>query len=440
MTDDSTHVGVRARRRIMRRTLPYLFLLYIIAYLDRVNVSYAALQMTDALGFTPEIYGFGAGVFFFGYFLLEIPGTLAVEKWSARGWIARIMISWGVLAVVMGFIGLSARVDAVVDAKTQFYVLRFLLGAAEAGFFPGVIVYLSHWFRYEDRARAIAFFMSAIPVSSILGAPVSGYLLGIDWLGLAGWRWLFVLEGVPAIVFGVVTIFYLTDRPHQAKWLEEDEREWITKALEGERALRERARRFSIVEALRDPKVLTLTLVYFLIVNGGYGFVFWMPTLVKDATGATDQRVTLICAAIYCFVFAVMLTAGWSSDRRGERRWHTAVPMLLASVGFALAASAGGHAAMMIAALCLTGAGVHGYLPSFWSLPTIFLTGPAAAASIGFINSIGNLGGFLGPFVIGYITTHSHSSMWGLLFVAALAFVAGTIVLSIPLPAHAHET
>ncbi len=234
ITNQKVDLGVvagRARRRIMRRIMPYLFLLFIIAYLDRVNVGYAALQMKGDLGFTNDILGFGAGIFFIGYFLLEIPGSILVEKWSARGWIARIMISWGIVAILMGFM----------HTKTQFYVLRFLLGAAEAGFFPGMIVYISHWFRYEDRAKAVALFMAALPISNMIGSPVSGLLLGVSWLGLAGWRWLFIIEGAPAIVFGVVTIFYLTDRPHQAKWLADDERQWITAALKQEQQAKQLA-------------------------------------------------------------------------------------------------------------------------------------------------------------------------------------------------------
>src|ERR1051325_3082738 len=237
----SAPVASRARRRIIRRTVPYLFLLYIIAFLDRVNVGYAKLGMLPDLNFSEAVYGFGAGVFFFGYFLFEIPGSIIVEKWSARKWIARIMISWGILAILMGFI----------HTKGEFYTVRFLLGAAEAGFFPGLIVYLGHWFRYEDRAKAVAMFMTAIPVSNIIGSPISGLLLDINWLNLAGWRWLFILEGLPAIIFGVVTIYYLTDRPHQAKWLAEDEREWIVGELEKEHQMKAAYHSLSIRKAFQ---------------------------------------------------------------------------------------------------------------------------------------------------------------------------------------------
>src|SRR5215831_14907016 len=228
-------VADRAKRRITMRLMPYLLLLYVIAYLDRVNVSYAKLVMVDDLRFSPAVYGLGAGIFFIGYFVLEIPGSIIVEKWSARGWIARIMITWGILAVLTGFIKTSG----------QFYSVRFFLGAAEAGFFPGIIIYLSHWFRYQDRGKAVAMLTAGIPISNVLGSPISGLLLKVHLLGLAGWRWLFIIEGVPAIILGVVTIFYLTDRPHQAKWLPEDERNWLTKELERERQEKKKARPLS---------------------------------------------------------------------------------------------------------------------------------------------------------------------------------------------------
>src|SRR5256885_4563481 len=259
---NSTSIAARARRRIMHRLMPYLFVLFVIAYLDRVNVGYAALQMKGDLSFTDEVLGFGAGVFFWGYFLLEIPGTILVEKWSARRWIARIMISWGIVAVLMGF----------GQTKNQFYLLRFLLGVAEAGFFPGIIVYFSHWFRYEDRAKAVALFMAAIPVANIIGSPVSGLLLGVNWLGLSGWRWLFIIEGAPAIIFGFVTIFYLTDRPHQARWLPDDEREWLTSELEREKQAKQARHAYSILQAFRHREVILLTLAYFFMVTAGYGF------------------------------------------------------------------------------------------------------------------------------------------------------------------------
>src|SRR5882672_7277271 len=353
---DLNSVGERARRRIMRRIMPYLFLLFIIAYLDRVNVGYAALQMKGDLGFTNDILGFGAGIFFIGYFLLEIPGSILVEKWSARGWIARIMISWGIVAILMGFI----------QSKTQFYTARFVLGAAEAGFFPGIIVYFSHWFRYEDRAKAVALFMAAIPVANIVGSPVSGLLLGVNWLGLAGWRWLFIIEGAPAIIFGVVTIFYLTDRPHQAKWLPDDEREWLTGELEREKQAKQAVHSYSIMQAFRHREVVLLTLAYFFMVTAVYGFNFWLPTILKKVSGSSNLVVTLISALPYCVALVAILLVGWSSDRTNERRWHTALSMIVASIGLLLSVVAQDQTALAVLMFCVAGAGMYSYLPGFW--------------------------------------------------------------------------
>jgi MFS transporter, ACS family, tartrate transporter len=414
-------IADRVRRRVVRRVMPYLFLLYIIAFLDRVNVSYAALEMKGDLGFTDDVLGFGAGIFFIGYFLLEIPGSILVERWSARGWIARIMISWGILAILMGFI----------NTKTQFYWVRFLLGAAEAGFFPGIIVYLSHWFRYEDRAKAVALFMAAIPVSNIIGSPVSGLLLGLNWFGLAGWRWLFIIEGAPAIIFGVVTIFYLTDRPHQARWMPEDERQWLIAELERENSAKQAAHSHSIWQALRHREVILLTLAYFFMVTAVYGFNFWLPAIIKNLSGSSNLVVTLISALPYCVALAAILFIGWSSDKTGERRWHTALCMTTASIGLLLSVAAQGQTALAVLMFCFAAAGMYGYLPGFWAMPTSFLTGTAAAASIGLINSIGNLGGFAGPFIVGYVSKATDSFIGGVLYLAASALVAAFLILSV---------
>ena len=412
-------VGYCARRRITRRLLPYLFVLYIIAFLDRVNISYAALEMTKDLGFTAEVMGFGGGIFFLGYFLLEIPGCLIVEKWSARGWIARIMISWGILAVLMGF----------VHTATQFYLVRFLLGAAEAGFFPGIIVYLGHWFRYQDRAKAIAMFMAAIPIANIIGSPVSGLILGVDWLGMPGWRWIFILEGLPAVVLGIVTIFYLTDRPHQAKWLTPDECNWITTELEQEKRAQQALHSYSLWEALRHREVILLVLAYFCAVTSGYGFILWLPTMVKRASGLPNLAVTFISALPYCVGLLSMLLLGWSSDRTRERRYHTAVPIIAISVGLLFSAVLQNNVVLMVGMLCLAAAGLNGYLPVFWSLPSKFLTGSVAAVAIGLINSVGNLGGFVGPYVVGYLDTATNSFFGGLLYLSLSALISAGLIL-----------
>ena len=405
----------------MRRLLPYLFLLFVIAYLDRVNVGFAALQMQGDLAFADDVLGFGAGIFFIGYFLLEIPGSILVEKWSARGWIARIMISWGIVAVLMGFM----------HTKNEFYLLRFLLGAAEAGFFPGLIVYISHWFRNEDRAKAMALFMAAIPISNIIGAPVSGLLLGVDWLGMAGWRWLFIIEGAPAILFGVITIFYLTDRPHQARWLEADERQWITAELNRELQAKQRAHSFGVLQAFRNREVVLLTLAYFFMVTALYGFSFWLPTILKKLSGTSNLVVTLITALPYCVALMALLFVGWSSDKTGERRWHTALAMITAGLGLVLSVAARDHTVIAVSTFCLAAAGMYSFLPVFWALPTSFLTGTAAAASIGWINSVGNLGGFVGPYVVGYLSRLTGSYVGGVLYLSLSAMLAAGLILSL---------
>ena len=405
----------------MRRLLPYLFLIYIVNYLDRVNVSYAALEMTKDLNLTPEVFGFGAGIFFAGYFLLEIPGTLMIELWSARGWIARIMITWGIIAVMMGFM----------NSATQFYWLRLGLGAAEAGFFPGIIVYLTHWFRYQDRAKAVALFMAAVPLSNFIGSPVSGLLLGVKWFGLAGWRWLFIIEGVPAIILGIVTIFYLTDWPHQAKWLAEDEREWITSELAKEKQITTAAHSFNVWEALKHREVGLLALAYFFIVTSLYGFNFWLPTIVKALSGLPNLAVTLIAALPYLIGFIALLFVGVSSDRSGERRWHTAIPMLVAGAGLLLSAAAQSSAPLAVAMFCIAAAGLYSFFPAFWALPTTFLAGSAAAASIGLINSIGNLGGFVGPYVVGYLNNKTNSFFGGMVYLSLSAIVGAALILAL---------
>ena len=416
-------IADRARRRIMRRIVPYLFLLYTVAYLDRVNLGYAALQMTHDLHFGPEVYGFGAGIFFIGYFLLEIPGSILVERWSARRWIARIMITWGMMAVCTGF----------VRTAHQFYWVRFLLGLAEAGFFPGMVVYLSHWFRAQDRARALAAFIAAQPISNILGSPLSGWLLGIHWHGWAGWRWLFVLEGVPAVVLGIVTLFYLTDWPHQAKWLPEDERAWLAAELERERQSKPaHLAKAKIWRALCHRDVLQVTAAYFLVVAGGYVVNFWMPTLIKGISGFSNLLVTILCALPYCVGLAVGLLMGWTSDRTGERRFHTATGMLLIGVGLGAVVLFSNSTALALAGFCVAAAGIYGYQPAMWQLATRMLTGTAAAASIGLINSIGNLGGFAGPYVLGYLTNKTHSFAAGVLTMAGAAVLAAALVVQLP--------
>ena len=425
----ATTVADRARRRIARRLLPYLFVLYVVAYLDRVNVGYAALQMTRDLRFGPEVYGFGAGIFFIGYFLLEIPGCILVERWSARKWIARIMLTWGAVAVCTAF----------VQTAHQFYWVRFVLGLAEAGFFPGMVVYLSHWFRAQDRARALAAFIAAQPISNIIGSPLSGWLLGIHWHGWAGWRWLFVIEGIPAVILGVVTIFYLTDRPHQARWLPEDERAWLAGELDVERCAKP-AHLAHSWRALLQRDVVQVTAAYFLVVCGGYAFNFWMPTVIKGISGSSDLLVTTLTAIPYCVGLIAGLLLGWTSDRTGERRFHAAGGMLLIGVGLAAVVQFQNSTALALAGFCVTAAGIYGYQPAMWSVATRTLSGTGAAASIGLINSVGNLGGFVGPYVLGYLTKKTHSFSAGVFALAVAAFVAAALVAQLPAARHAPTT
>ena len=414
-------VAQRARHRIAKRLLPFLFLLYVIAFIDRMNVGAAALQMPRDLGFSEGVIGFGAGIFFLGYFLLEIPGALIVERWGARRWIARIMITWGIITGLMAFIHTSH----------QFYLVRFFVGAAEAGFFPGVIVYLTHWFRYQDRAKAVAVFYAANPISYIIGSPLAGLLLGITWLGLRGWRWLFIIEGIPAILFGVMTIFYLTDWPEKARWLPADERSWITAELQREKEAKKRIHSYSIWEALRHRDVILLTLCYFCAMTGSYGIAFWLPTILKHLSGRSDLQVTVLAALPYVAAFITQQLNGWHSDRTCERRWHAALPVFLCGIALVFAVLYRANPTVSILLFIVAGGAFYGFQPCFWAVPTLFLSESAAAASIGLINAVGNLGGFVGPLVMGYLAGRTHSFAAGLLYLVANLFVSGLLMLAV---------
>lgn len=414
-------VARRARHRIGRRLLPFLFLLYVIAFLDRMNVGAAALQMPHDLGFSEGVIGMGAGIFFLGYFLLEIPGALIVERWSARRWIARIMISWGLVTVFMAFIHTSR----------QFYVVRFLVGAAEAGFLPGVIIYLTHWFRYQDRAKAVAFFYAANPLSYVIGSPLAGLLLGLSWLGLRGWRWLFIIEGIPAVVVGAITLWYLTDWPAQARWLPDDEKAWITAELQSEKEAKHRRRSYNVWEALRHRDVLLLTGCYFCAMTGSYGIAFWLPTILKRLSGESDLKVTLLAALPYVAAFITQQVNGWHSDLTRERRWHAAIPVFVCAAAIALAVVYRVNLPISLGLFIVAGGAFYGFQPVFWAVPTLFLSESAAAASIGLINAVGNLGGFVGPMVIGYLVNRTHSFSPGLLYLVASLFVSGVLMLAV---------
>ncbi len=413
-------IALSTRRRIAKRLLPFLFTLFVIAFLDRVNVSYAALEMTHDLNFSNRVFGFGSGIFFVGYLLFEIPGCLIVERWSARKWFARIMVTWGLITVLMAFIRTPAH----------FYLVRIFLGAAEAGFFPGILVYMTHWFRSEDRAKAGAMFMIAIPVANIVGSPLGGWLLGVHWFGLQGWRWLFIVEGIPAILFGIVTVFYLTDWPREATWLAPEQRDWITAELEREALAKKSERSYKIWEAFCQPTVIQLTIIYFFAVSSIYSLTIWLPTFLKRSSGMSNLSVTLLSIIPYVAVLIAMLINGWHSDKTKERRWHTAVPLMLGVAAFCLVILSSGHFWFGFACI-IVASSANAFLPSFWPIPSAFLGESAAAASIGLINAIGNLGSFVTPYVIGYFLDRTHSFTPGFLYVIFSMLIAIVLLLTL---------
>ncbi len=408
----------RTIAKVSARLVPFLILCYFVAYLDRVNVGFAALTMNKDLGLSASAFGFGAGIFFLAYFLFEVPSNLFLERVGARKWIARIMFTWGVISGGTAF----------VRGETSFYVVRVLLGIAEAGFFPGIIFFLTLWFPAVYRARIIGYFMAAIPLSTVIGAPVSGLLLGLDGLGgMKGWQWLFILEAMPALILSVVVYFYLTDRPADATWLEPDERAWLVARLEQERTKRETVRRYSVTQALVNPKVLALSLVYFGAVATNYGLSFFLPQIVK-AFGVSNLQAGFVTALPYVVGVISIVWWGRHSDRTMERRFHLAFPLFVASAGIA-ASTAFDDPTLKMLALSIAGFGIFGCLPVFWTFPTAFLSGAAAAGGIALINSIGNLAGFAGPYAMGRIRDVTGSYTLGLLSLSAAGFLAMIIVL-----------
>ena len=414
-------VAERTLRHITRRLMPFLFVLYIFNYINRVNVGYAALQMRADLGFSNTVFGFGAGIFFIGYFLVQIPSTLLTELWSARNFITLSLIVWGALAAACG----------LVNTPRQFYWVRFLLGIAQAGFFPGIIVYLTHWFRYQDRAKAVAMFMMAIPASNMVGAAVAAALMRIDWLGWNGWRWLLILEGLPTLIFGVIAFFYLTDRPADARWLDEDERRWITEELEREKEKKKHVRKLSTLEALRNPQVIILALACFCYITNSVGLSSWLPTIVRRISGLSTTQVILISGIPWLAAIPAMLVTAWHSDNTRERRWHAAIPLLLVGVALSLSIAAGNHLILAIAAFSAATMALYSFPSPFWALPTIFLSGPAAAASIALINATGNLGGFAGPYLIGYLADLTGGYTAGILYLVTCGLIGSALVLSL---------
>ncbi len=407
------------RHKIALRLLPFLFLLYIVNYLDRTSVAMAAIGMSRDLHFNDRIFGLGAGIFFIGYVALQIPGALLVERWSARRMISGSLVIWGAMTVL----------TALVQTPMQLYVARSILGAAEAGFFPGVIVYLSHWFVREDRAKSTSYFMAAIPISFVIGSPIGGFLLGVHYFGLAGWRWLFALEGAPAILCGVLAYFYLTDQPRDANWLRREQKQWLGEKLESEKA--EKIHAISVGAALRLPVVLLLAGICFLNYFGYYSFLFALPLMLKRMSGLSDLNVGLFLAVPYGALFFAFLINGWHSDKVGERRWHCAVPCLIGTLGLlGLATQPKGLAPIMFF-VTLVALGMS-YLPALWAVPTEVLGASAAAAAVGLVNGVGNVAGFAGPSLFAYINSRARSFTPGLILLALTAFAAGLLILTLP--------
>jgi ACS family tartrate transporter-like MFS transporter len=414
-----------AKRKAFVRLLPLCFICYVVAYVDRTNVSLAKLTMAKNLPWLNDtVFGFASGVFFWGYFLLEIPGSILVERWSARKWISRIMITWGIVAAC----------TALVKSPTQFYAVRFLLGLAEAGFFPGVIIYLTHWFPSRDRARALSVFLVATPVAQMLGPKITGALAAsgtttIAGFALQGWQWVFVAWGIPATVLGVVVFFFLTDRPRQAKWLTPEEREALETELERERAATVAKHRMTFGEALRHPKVIFLVLAYFFVVAGNYGLEFFLPSILKSWYGLKMSDITSYMLIGPVVAVSGQLFVGWSSDRTRERRLHAVIPITIGALALFGLALSRGNLAFTIACVVIAAGGTKAYQPAFWSLPSLFLTSTAAAGSIGFINSFGNLGGGgIGTPLMGYLKEHTGSYVTGIVVLASSMLVAAGII------------
>jgi ACS family tartrate transporter-like MFS transporter len=408
-------------RKIRRRVLPYISLLYFTALLDRANVAYGRLTMAPDLGFSEWVFGLGAGLFFLGYVLLEIPGALIVERYGARRWTARILVTWGVCTICLGFI----------HTAHQFYAGRFVLGVAEAGFFPGMIVYLTHWVPSRYRGGAIATLVIASPVALAMGGPIASLLLPIHWFRLAGWRWLSILEGVPAIVLGVVTWFFLTDRPGSAKWLTLEERAWLQQSLREERHTKAGKARVTLFGALRSPVVIAMCVIIFLANIGIQGFFLWLPVTMQRASGLSAPLAALVSGLPFLVAVVSVAVCSWSSDRTDERIRHTWIPLVLAGLIFSLTAFGTSSFAWLLFLLCASGGAIYAFGPSFYVLPTLILSESAAAAAIGLINIFAGLGGFAGPSVVGWLLNAGYPFPLAVLVLSVCFLLSGAVTFSI---------
>ncbi len=407
--------------KVTWRLIPLLLLCYIVAYLDRVNVGFAKLQMAGELGFSDAVYGLGAGMFFIGYFFFEVPSNIILHRVGARVWIARIMVTWGIVSGGMMFI----------QTETQFYVMRFLLGLAEAGFFPGIILYLTYWYPSHRRARIVSMFMTGIPLAGVIGGPLSGWIMK-SWdqvNGLHGWQWMFLLEAIPSVLIGVVVYFYLDDRITSAKWLKDEERDLLQKRIEEEESDKEHV---PMMQVFRSGRMWTMSAIYFTMAMSLYGVSFWLPTIIKGM-GVTDNlEIGLLSSLPWIAAVFSMLLFARSADKMRERRWHVVIPMLMGSTGLILSVLLSGNHYLSFAALILACMGIVSAIPLFWSLPTAFLVGAGAAAGIAAINSIANLAGFLAPYLVGWLKQLTSSTDSGMYMLAAALVIGAAITLMVP--------
>ncbi|MDR5774330.1 MULTISPECIES: MFS transporter [unclassified Caballeronia] len=419
-TPSESGVEARVNRKLALRIIPFVMLLYFISFLDRVNVGFAAMTMNKAIGLSPTAFGLGGGLFFIGYFLFEVPSNLILHKVGARIWIARVMVTWGIVSVASAFVA----------GPTSFYVLRFLLGVAEAGFFPGVILYLSLWFPAKQRAVAAAWFMAAAPISTAIGSPLSGAIMQMPPIfGLADWQLLYIIEAIPAIVLGFVVLKYLTDTPAQAHWLASEEREWLIARLKSEADAKQAnaGHTEGALNALRDPRVLALALIYFGTSAGLYTLGLWAPLIIRQY-GFSALETGLINGIPSVIAVIAMILWARHSDRTQERTWHVVIPCALACVGFFFAGQAT-TALFIVLALIVVNVGISAAKAPLWAMPSMFLSGAGAAAGIAMINSIGNLGGFVGPFAIGWLKNSTGSYAAGLYVVGATLAMSAVITL-----------
>ncbi|MCI2257029.1 MFS transporter [Domibacillus sp. PGB-M46] len=410
-------------KKVTLRLIPFLFLCFVIATLDRVNIGFAALQMNEDLGFSNAVFGLGAGIFFLGYFLLEVPGSAMMTKIGARKWISRIMVTWAVIAILMAF----------VQTPWQFYTARFFLGVAEASFYPCMVYYLSGFYQTKHHAKAIAGFMLAIPGANALGSPLSTFLLSIDWLGFAGWQWLFILEAIPALILGVTAYFYLDDKIEDVRWLSKEEKNWLMDVTTKENLKKQEVKHYTFAQALKDRDVLFLSLSYFFWMMGYYGINMFLPTISKglsEITSLSIQNMGWLLGLMYFCAMVIMIFVGNHSDKKNERRWHVAICLTISAISM-VASSYIAETSIILSFVFLTVAlcGAFGAYSPFWAIPPSFLTGAAAGGAIALINSVGNLGGFFGPYIVGYIKDATGSFHNGMIFLGASMIIGSLIIL-----------